>query len=202
MHPFGNEFDGILAAVLTAIPVGVAKCVFNLSFAEVAVMIAVANFVGTVMVLDTLRHSHFPVSFGPFDKVLMSPHMHQLHHSVKKEHWDKNLGNKLSLWDWMFKTGFKPVRGEPLYFGVGTIEDSRGDYATLVGCYVGPFVKNYHMVVRWAQGKSLTAEEKAAMVLAEPFHAPDRAHAKAAPGFVQEAELRADIRTLEPAAAA
>jgi hypothetical protein len=28
-----------------------------------------------------LKHSHFPVSFGWFDKILTSPHMHQVHHS-------------------------------------------------------------------------------------------------------------------------
>jgi sterol desaturase/sphingolipid hydroxylase (fatty acid hydroxylase superfamily) len=170
-HPLGNEFDGLSAALLTALPVGVAKSVFALSFAEVAIMIATANLVGTLLVLDTLRHSHFPVSFGPFDRVLLSPHMHQLHHSAKREHWDKNLGNKLSIWDWMFGTGFAPIKGEPLVYGVGTIEDTRGDYSTLAGCYLGPFAKIHQMAIRWGAGQSLTQADKDAMVLESPREA-------------------------------
>jgi sterol desaturase/sphingolipid hydroxylase (fatty acid hydroxylase superfamily) len=168
MHPLGNEFDGLTAAVLTALPVGVAKSIFALSFTQVAVMVATANLAGTLLVLDTLRHSHFPISFGPLDRVLLSPHMHQLHHSAKREHWDKNMGNKLSIWDWMFGTAFAPVKGEPLFYGVGTIEDARGDYSTLVGCYVGPFIKIHQMLRRWAKGQSLTQEDKDAMVLDAP----------------------------------
>jgi sterol desaturase/sphingolipid hydroxylase (fatty acid hydroxylase superfamily) len=181
MHPLGNEFDGLTAGVLTAIPVGVAKAFFDLSFTEVAVMVATANTIGTLMVLDAVRHSHFPISFGPLDWVLMSPHMHQLHHSVKKAHWDKNLGNKLSVWDWMFGTGFMPEKGEVIHYGVGTVEDVRGDYATLVGCYVGPFIKVHAMMLRWARGQSLTQAEKDAMTLElhPELHPPGDAVAEA-----------------------
>lgn len=165
MHPLGNEFDGLLAAILVSAPVGFAVYYYNLSTGETAAMVVSANLVGTLVVLDALRHSQFPISFGPFDKVLMSPHMHQLHHSTKREHWDKNLGNKLSLWDWLFGTAFAPVKGEPITYGIGTIDDVRGDYATLYGCYIGPLVKIWQMFRRWLHGKSLTQADKDALVL-------------------------------------
>jgi sterol desaturase/sphingolipid hydroxylase (fatty acid hydroxylase superfamily) len=171
VHPLSDEFDWIVGVMLTAIPVGLAKCFFELSFAEVAIMIETANLVGTLLVLDPLRHSHFQVGFGPLDRILLSPHMHQLHHSTKREHLDKNLGNRLSIWDWMFGTAFAPVKGEALIYGVGTIEDVRGDYSTLVGCYLGPFVKIYQMIVRWLRSKSLTQVDDDALVLPQSMTA-------------------------------
>lgn len=52
-----------------------------------------------------LRHSHVWVSFGPFwERLLISPAQHQIHHSRAMEHWDVNYGEVLAIWDWMFGT--------------------------------------------------------------------------------------------------
>jgi Fatty acid hydroxylase superfamily len=95
--------------------------------------------IGTILVLDALRHSHFPVSFGVFDRVLLSPHMHQLHHGYKVEHWDKNFGNKLSIWDWWFGTMVAPRRAEEIPVGLGKPEEQ--EYTEIFGVYVLPLVK-------------------------------------------------------------
>lgn len=52
------------------------------------------NFFGA-----NLRHSHIPLSFGRLESVLISPWQHQLHHSSSSQHWNKNFGTCLSLWD-------------------------------------------------------------------------------------------------------
>lgn len=46
-----------------------------------------------------LRHSHIPLSFGPFERWFISPVQHQIHHSSAPEHADKNFGTCLALWD-------------------------------------------------------------------------------------------------------
>jgi hypothetical protein len=42
-------------------PVGLFGWLFNFHFAEVLLLLANANMIGTTLALDTLRHSHFPV---------------------------------------------------------------------------------------------------------------------------------------------
>lgn len=51
-----------------------------------------------------LRHSHIWISFGPFERFVISPAQHQIHHSKAEEHWDKNMGEILAIWDWMAGT--------------------------------------------------------------------------------------------------
>ena len=52
-----------------------------------------------------LRHSHVPLAYWPaFERILISPRQHQLHHSTAPEHHHRNYGSKFALWDWMFCT--------------------------------------------------------------------------------------------------
>ncbi len=103
-----------------------------------------ANGLSAILVLDSLRHSHLPVSFGRFDAVLMSPHMHQLHHSSKIAHWDKNFGHRFSVWDWWFGTMLVPIKGESFPWGLGKSEQE--EYNTMFGAYILPFVKMAKLV--------------------------------------------------------
>lgn len=69
-----------------------------------------------------LRHSHIPMSFpGWISRVLVSPHMHQAHHSVAAQHHHRNFGTALALWDWMFGTLHVPAREERFRFGVDAV---------------------------------------------------------------------------------
>ncbi len=67
-----------------------------------------------------LRHSPFWISFGPtIEKWVISPAMHQIHHSDKIEHFDRNLGGSLAIWDRMFGTLHVPKGREIERFGIG-----------------------------------------------------------------------------------
>jgi sterol desaturase/sphingolipid hydroxylase (fatty acid hydroxylase superfamily) len=75
-----------------------------------------------------LRHSGIWIAAtGWLGRLVHSPAHHQIHHSVKPEHFDSNLGYALSLWDWAFGTLCIPeararitigVPGEPVYRGL------------------------------------------------------------------------------------
>jgi sterol desaturase/sphingolipid hydroxylase (fatty acid hydroxylase superfamily) len=69
--------------------------------------------------LAALHHSHVWLSYGPvIERVLISPAQHQIHHSTDPAHHDRNFGNSLALWDWMFGTLYL-IRGpEDLSFGL------------------------------------------------------------------------------------
>ena len=49
-----------------------------------------------------LRHSPRPMPFGRLDAVLVSPSMHQLHHSRDRAFYGRNYGVVLSIWDRRF----------------------------------------------------------------------------------------------------
>lgn len=72
------------------------------------------NFLGS-----NLRHSHIPISFGILENIFISPKQHQIHHSQNSEHYDKNFGVSLSLWDRLMGSLVysKDVR-QKIHFGV------------------------------------------------------------------------------------
>ena len=42
---------------------------------------------------SNLRHSHISISYWKWiERIFISPAQHQIHHSIKKEHHDKNFG--------------------------------------------------------------------------------------------------------------
>lgn len=49
-------------------------------------------------------HSNVRTNLGPLRYVIVSPQFHRVHHSKVAQHWDKNYGERLILWDWMFGT--------------------------------------------------------------------------------------------------
>ncbi len=66
-----------------------------------------------------LRHSHLALPFPRWlSHILVSPHMHQAHHSADAAQHDKNFATVFALWDWMFGTLYLPARGERFRFGV------------------------------------------------------------------------------------
>jgi sterol desaturase/sphingolipid hydroxylase (fatty acid hydroxylase superfamily) len=69
--------------------------------------------------LSALHHSHVWLSYGPVvERIIISPAQHQIHHSQDPAHHDRNFGNSLALWDWMFGTLYV-IRGpEDLTFGL------------------------------------------------------------------------------------
>lgn len=139
VHPLGELFEMVTMAIFIIVPLSICQIMFHFSITELFVMLGAANSVSALLMFDSLRHSHLPVSFGPLQAVLTSPHMHQLHHSSKIEHWDKNFGHKLSIWDWWFGTMLVPRKGEAFVWGLGRAEEE--EYNSLFGAFVGPLVK-------------------------------------------------------------
>ena len=52
--------------------------------------------------LSNLRHSNIEISFGFIENIFISPKQHQVHHSNKPIHFNKNFGICLSIWDKLF----------------------------------------------------------------------------------------------------
>lgn len=106
----------------------------------------------TAVALTHLQHSHLWVGFGPrWGRWLLGPAHHQIHHSVAREHWDRNLGNTLAVFDRAFGTFFAPPaeRGA-MRFGV---EDGETAPHSLRAATVQPFVDSARVIAGWARDR-------------------------------------------------
>lgn len=93
-----------------------------------------------------LRHSHVKLTYPSFlERVLISPYQHQIHHSDKPEHFNKNLGAKLAIWDWMFGTLVRSEEAPEIEFGIG---EENVEYESVGSNILLPFVKSVKALLR------------------------------------------------------
>jgi sterol desaturase/sphingolipid hydroxylase (fatty acid hydroxylase superfamily) len=94
----------------------------------------------TLLMMDFVRHTHLKLSYGRWlDSVLLSPHYHQLHHSIAPAHWDRNFGLTFSFWDRIFGTLVVPKPDESFRFGLTHGEHE--EYQSLYRLHVLPLRK-------------------------------------------------------------
>ncbi|HEX2943268.1 MAG TPA: sterol desaturase family protein [Rhodopila sp.] len=94
----------------------------------------------TILMMDFVRHTHLKLTYGKYlDAVLLSPHYHQLHHSVAQKHWDKNFGLALSVWDRLFGTLVIPEPDEDFVFGL--TDNEHDEYQSLYRLHFLPLKK-------------------------------------------------------------
>ena len=137
------SFRGLIAGV----PAGFFMHYWGFGFVEILAIDLIANRLLTTATLDTLRHTEYPISFGPFERLIISPHMHQVHHSSLEVHWDRNFGANLSIFDWAFGTAYRPKKGEKIVYGIYGLDSVElAKFFTLKGMYVDPVVKSLRSV--------------------------------------------------------
>lgn len=72
-----------------------------------------------------LRHSHIPFKYPSWlEKFIISPFQHQIHHSNHPDHFNKNLGSKLAIWDRLFGTLILSKNVKDIQFGLGEEDPS------------------------------------------------------------------------------
>ncbi len=140
-----HPVEVIMTGAVLALGMGVVNGIFIGLFGDKLTVTTVAganvflfafNIFGGV-----LRHSPFWVSFGPrVEKWLISPAMHHIHHSNKPEHFDRNMGGSLSVWDRMAGTLHIPRGREIEGFGIG---EETEDFRSLSVIFFRPFVAAY-----------------------------------------------------------
>lgn len=95
----------------------------------------------------SLRHTHIWLSYGPaLDRIVVSPALHQIHHSAAPHHWDRNYGEVLAIWDWMFGSLYQPQGREELTFGIG--DGQPQPHTNIANAMLEPFAYAWHRVRR------------------------------------------------------
>jgi sterol desaturase/sphingolipid hydroxylase (fatty acid hydroxylase superfamily) len=68
------------------------------------------------LIYGAMAHSEIVLRSKVWDLILITPAAHRIHHSDRKEHFDRNFGI-LTIWDWLFGTYYAPT-AEKLTYGV------------------------------------------------------------------------------------
>lgn len=119
VHPL----EGILYGLRSAFAQGIVISTFVFAFGDAVDLFTVLGVNVLVFVFhvtgSNLRHSHIDIRYWPWlEHVLISPAQHQLHHSIAEEHYDKNFGAALALWDWLFGSLHLSEHDRELEFGL------------------------------------------------------------------------------------
>ncbi len=136
VHPV--ELIGV--AILNAPVIGLAAWLYQ-NLAGPPVQLATVFGLSIIGLLGGhLRHSHILFSFGPtVSRIVLSPAQHVIHHSTDPAHWNKNLGIKFAIWDYLFGTLYVPKPGETVR--VGLPDMGRQKFSSVPGLYLLPFAR-------------------------------------------------------------
>ncbi len=146
VHPLESLVYTAFHTLTIAPALGALSVFYKLTPVNLLDLMFTTNLVILVLTLNHLKHSHFQISLGRLDYLLISPHMHQLHHSTKFEHWDRNLGLVFSVWDWMFGTAVREDTKVKVNYGIGRGREFDAQYDSLYGIYLMPVVNMVLMV--------------------------------------------------------
>ena len=140
-----HPVEGIIFLVRTSVVQGVVISIFIYLFGNKVDLITVFGAsVGVVFfhsIGSNLRHSHIKIRYPKFvERILISPGQHQIHHSVEQQHYDKNFGVALAIWDLMFGSLAFSAKKEHI-FGLNT---KFGKKQNLLHLYFYPFKSASH----------------------------------------------------------
>ena len=98
-----------------------------------------------------LRHSHVKLKYPKFlEYILISPFQHQIHHSNNPNHFNKNMGSKFALWDWMLGTLVLSKSVGRISFGV---DKDTSQFDSLSKNLLSPFKKFLYFLKRYLKDK-------------------------------------------------
>lgn len=137
VHPL----EGVLYATRSTLAQGTVISLFYYLFGDAVNLYTIIGVNVLVFVFhvtgSNLRHSHIDIRYPNWlEHILISPAQHQLHHSIAEEHYDKNFGAALALWDWLFGSLHLSEGQADLKFGLDPSEQHSA--TDLKVTYLGP----------------------------------------------------------------
>ncbi len=116
INSYHHWTDPIFGTLLAAIPMGVLIGMDTPTFAVLAFLISVQG---------AFIHSNTRIHLGVANRVLVDNRLHRIHHSVEDRHFDKNFGERSSLWDQLFGTAYFPRSDEWPQTGILGVPEAR-----------------------------------------------------------------------------
>ena len=161
-HPVYDIVSSVVRAVLMGGIQGIMIALFadGVSFLTIAGINAC--YLAFNMAAANLRHTHIWLSFGPvLEYLFISPAQHQIHHSLNPKHHNKNYGEVLAIWDWMFGTLYVPSKMEALEFGIGDKDGVRiqQPHDSLTNAMVVPIKDSWLQIAKRIGSRNKTSKK-------------------------------------------
>lgn len=136
-----HPLEGILYGMRGAVAQGTVMATFLFFFGNAVDLYTVlgVNVMSFVFHVtgSNLRHSHISIRYWRWlEHILISPAQHQVHHSIAREHHDKNFGVAFAVWDWFFGSLHLSEQDKKLTFG---LKPTEAHASNLVDIYFRPF---------------------------------------------------------------
>lgn len=149
-----HPVEGVIFALRGILVQGAVVAIFIYFFGGRAELVTILGANAVLFIFNAagsnLRHSHVWISYGRWvERLLISPAQHQIHHSIAPEHYDKNFGAVLAIWDWIGGSLCLAGRRKPVSFGV-TEEETLAPHA-LKSLYITPVFEAAQCVRRSAR---------------------------------------------------
>ena len=140
-----HPVEGLIFLIRTSIVQGIAISLFIYLFGNKVDLVTIFGASVGVVIFHSLgsnlRHSHIKIRYPKFvERILISPGQHQIHHSVEQQHYDKNFGVALAIWDLMFGSLAFSEKKEHR-FGLNT---KFGEKQSLLHLFLYPFKSASH----------------------------------------------------------
>lgn len=97
-HPLASVSTLLFHSVLIGITQGILVGTLDPGTMIITVAGINAFFVLANFAMSNFHHTHLWISFGPFfERLIISPAQHQVHHSMEPRHYNKNYGHTLAV---------------------------------------------------------------------------------------------------------
>lgn len=138
-----HPVEGILFSLRTALTQGICIAIFVFFFDQSITLMQIFGAHIFVFIFNiagaNLRHSHIPIVYPKWlERWLISPAQHQIHHSILPEHFNKNYGVVLSIWDRFFGSFCHSEKDKKINFGICAKQDP--DEHKLTKLYFEPLI--------------------------------------------------------------
>jgi sterol desaturase/sphingolipid hydroxylase (fatty acid hydroxylase superfamily) len=143
--------EGILFGLRSAVSQGIVLSIFIFLFGNAVDLYTIVGVNILVfffhMTGSNLRHSHINIRYWKWlEYIFISPAQHQLHHSIAEEHYDKNFGAALAVWDWLFGSLHLSESDQEITYGL--TQDPTAP-KSLSDMYFGPFGDTLNIVAKY-----------------------------------------------------
>ena len=147
-----HPLEGVIFVVRSALTQGIVIALFYYVYGNNITFITIlgANLLSFWFHLlgSNLRHSHIWINYWDWlEKIFISPAQHQIHHSIKKEHHDKNFGVTFAIWDYIFGTLCTSKDNHVSKFGI-TENEYKYEH-NIFYLYVSPFIGIFKIIYNY-----------------------------------------------------
>jgi len=155
-HPVDHLFTAFVGTLMSTVAVS-AFTLYHGTEVETITVLNLSVIYFLFLLLSNFRHSHIWIGYWPWlSRILISPGMHQIHHSTEKRHVDRNFGFIFSVWDALFGSQYVPRKQES--FPIGLVNQRLVSEQSFVTHLVVPFVDAATAVSSWFKRKSRSAD--------------------------------------------